>query len=271
MTMPEQLRAVADAAKGFLPDDEAQALYDAALAMAAHGPLLEVGTYCGKSATYLGPRRSRAAGTVVTVDHHRGSEENQPGWEWHDAELVDPAAGAMDTLPFFRRTMHAAGLEDVVVAVVGGRRRSPRWWRTPLALLFIDGGHAEEHCIADYGGWSPHVAARRRCSRSTTSSPTRPTAGRRRTSTSTCRRSTRTASSRSRHAGSLRVLRRARRLTSQPQARSGAGPAPAAARRRGRSVARRRCREQRVGGEHDGGGGPGGVLVRPVDVRRGTA
>jgi predicted O-methyltransferase YrrM len=155
--MPDDLRAIADATKGFLPADEAEALYDAALAMAPHGLLLEVGTYCGKSATWLGAAARERGGHVVTVDHHRGSEENQPGWEWHDPELVDPEAGVIDTLPFFRRTMHAAGLEDVVTAVVGRSATVASWWRTPLAMLFIDGGHAVEHCIADYAGWSPFV------------------------------------------------------------------------------------------------------------------
>src|SRR5881397_4065104 len=108
--MPAALRSVADAAKGFLPPDEADALYDAAWAMAPYGPLLEVGTYCGKSATFLGAAAKARGGVAVTVDHHRGSEENQPGWQWHDPELVDPAVGVMDTLPFFRRTMHAAAL-----------------------------------------------------------------------------------------------------------------------------------------------------------------
>jgi MMP 1-O-methyltransferase len=157
-TMPLHLREVADATKGFLPDDEALALYDAAVSMASRGLLLEVGTYCGKSATWLGAAAQATAGHVVTVDHHRGSEENQPGWEWHDAELVDPVTGLMDTLPFFRRTMHAAGLESVVTAVVGRSAMVAAWWCTPLALLFIDGGHAAEHCIADYRGWSPFVA-----------------------------------------------------------------------------------------------------------------
>jgi predicted O-methyltransferase YrrM len=155
--MPAVLRAVADAAKGFLPPDEADALYDAAWAMAPVGPLLEVGTYCGKSATFLGAAARPRGGVVFTVDHHRGSEENQPGWEWHDPELVDPVVGVMDTLPFFRRTMHAAGLEDTVVAVVGRSRTVADVWTTPLALLFIDGGHAVEHCVDDYAGWSGHV------------------------------------------------------------------------------------------------------------------
>jgi len=157
MPMPAELRKVADAAKGFLPADEADALYDVAWSAAARGPIVEVGTYCGKSTTFLGAAAKARGGVVFTVDHHHGSEENQPGWEWHDPELVDPATGVMDTLPFFRRTMHEAGLDDVVVAVVGRSTTVSAQWSTPVAMLFIDGGHAVEHCTNDYNGWAHHV------------------------------------------------------------------------------------------------------------------
>jgi MMP 1-O-methyltransferase len=92
---------------------------------------------------------------VVTVDHHRGSEEIQPGWEFHDPELVDPATGRMDSLPFFRATLAAAGLEDRVVAVIGSSADVARLWRTPLGMLFIDGGHSEDNVVTDYEGWAP--------------------------------------------------------------------------------------------------------------------
>ena len=148
----------ARAAIGFMPDDEGLALHDAGRAAAAAGPLLEIGTYCGKSALYLGAA-ARAGGTVVyTVDHHRGSEENQPGWAWHAERLVDPATGQLDTLPSFRRTIAAAGLEDVVVAIVGDSPTVGRHWATPLGLLFIDGGHGYGVALADYESWAPHVA-----------------------------------------------------------------------------------------------------------------
>ena len=157
--MDDRLLEVARATKGFMPDDEGLALHEAALDAGRLGPLLEVGTYCGKSAVYLGAA-ARQAGTVLfTVDHHRGSEENQAGWEHHDREVVDPETGRMDTLPFFRRAMQAADLEDVVVAVVGYSVPVARVWRTPLGFLFIDGGHAEDVAVADYDLWSPHVVA----------------------------------------------------------------------------------------------------------------
>lgn len=158
MTIDAHLLAVARAARGFMPDDEGLALHDAGLAGAAAGPLLEVGSYCGKSAVYLGAA-ARATGTVlVTVDHHRGSEENQAGWEHHDATVVDPRTGRMDTLPFLRRTIEDAGLEDVVVAVVGQSTTVAALWGTPLGLLFVDGGHALDVAMADYDAWASHVA-----------------------------------------------------------------------------------------------------------------
>jgi hypothetical protein len=143
---------------GFMPDDEGLALHDAGRDAAAVGPLLEIGTYCGKSAVYLGAA-AREGGTVLfTVDHHRGSEENQAGWERHDERLVDARTGRMDTLPCFRRTIEDAGLEDVVIAVIGPSTTVAPHWQTPLGLLFIDGGHAFDVALADYEAWSPHVA-----------------------------------------------------------------------------------------------------------------
>ncbi len=157
--MDARLLEVARAAKGFMPDDEGLALHAAGRDGGSVGPLLEVGSYCGKSAVYLGAA-ARAGGTVLfSVDHHRGSEENQAGWEHHDPEVVDPETGRMDTLPFFRRTIERAGLEDAVVAVVGDSPVIAANWSTPLGLVFVDGGHALDVVLADFEAWSPHVAA----------------------------------------------------------------------------------------------------------------
>jgi predicted O-methyltransferase YrrM len=162
MTKPRpSVLAAFEAAKGFMPLKEGLALYAAAGEAARLGlPLLEVGTYCGRS-TILLAEAAREAGTVaVTVDHHRGSEEQQPGWEYHDASLVDPdpEVARMDTLPLFRRTLYKAGLEDHVIAVVGRSPRIAALWGTPLGLVFIDGGHTDEHVSADYEGWAVHLA-----------------------------------------------------------------------------------------------------------------
>ncbi len=155
--MPDKFRQAAEAARGFMPPEEGLALYRAAADYARLGPIAEVGTYCGKSTIYLAAAASEAGQLVVTVDHHHGSEENQAGWEYHDAELVDPATGRMDTLPFFRATLAAAGLEEHVIAVIGASADVSRLWRTPLGMLFIDGGHSEANVVTDYEGWAPWV------------------------------------------------------------------------------------------------------------------
>ena len=156
--MDDRLRRAAEAARGFMPPDEGLALYEAAMSVGVAGPLLEVGSYCGKSAVYLGAAARSRGRVLFCVDHHRGSEENQPGWEHHDPEVVDADLGVIDTLPFFRRTIHDAGLEGAVVAVVGDSPTVASLWATPLALVFIDGGHGAEPAHRDYEGWSPHVA-----------------------------------------------------------------------------------------------------------------
>jgi len=153
----QRLLDAARAAVGFMPDDEGLALYAAGHDAAARGALLEIGTYCGKSAIYLGAAAREGGSVLYTVDHHRGSEENQEGWEHHDARLVDPRTGRMDTLPFFRRTIEDAGLEDVVVAVIGQSPTVAAHWATPLGLVFVDGGHAFDVALADYEGWARFV------------------------------------------------------------------------------------------------------------------
>lgn len=156
-----EVMAAFEAAKGFMPADEGLALYGAASEAARMGlPLLEVGTYCGRSTLLLADAARAAGVTVLTVDHHRGSEEQQPGWDYHDASLVDPEVGRMETLPTFRRTLHAAGLEDHVVALVGRSPQVAAVWGGSLGLVFVDGGHTDAHAAADYEGWAPHLAER---------------------------------------------------------------------------------------------------------------
>jgi predicted O-methyltransferase YrrM len=156
----DQLLRAARAATGFMPDDEGEALYLAALragASFAGATLMEIGAWCGKSSVYLGAAAEETGAVLFSLDHHHGSEENQAGWEHHDTTLVDAETGAIDTLPRWRRTLVDAGLEASVVGIVGDSPTVASHWSTPLAFCFIDGGHGEEPAWADYRGWAPNV------------------------------------------------------------------------------------------------------------------
>jgi predicted O-methyltransferase YrrM len=160
----EELVSLARVTRGFMPDDEGAALLEAALragaAFSHHAPpvFVEIGAWCGKSTVYLGAAAERSGAVLFSVDHHRGSEENQAGWEHHEPDLVDPSDGRINTLPHWQRTVTTAGLGTCVVGMVGDSPTIASTWRTPLAFCFIDGGHGEEPAWADYRGWEPHVA-----------------------------------------------------------------------------------------------------------------
>ena len=143
--------------KGFLAADEGAALYGYALAAAELGPLLEVGSYCGKSSVYLGTACKRRERVLFAVDHHRGSEEHQLGEQYHDPELYDADCKKLDSFPQFRHTLARANLEDVVVPIVAPSALVARYWTTPLGLVFIDGGHSMHAALEDYRGWAGHV------------------------------------------------------------------------------------------------------------------
>lgn len=146
-----------ESVKGFLHPDEGARLFELALEAAARGPCLEVGSYCGKSTLYLGSACRERGELLYAVDHHRGSEEHQPGEEYHDPDLLDPASGRLDSFRAFRDTVQRAGLEDTVVPIVASSAQAARHWNTPLALVFIDGGHSREAALTDYRSWVSHL------------------------------------------------------------------------------------------------------------------
>jgi predicted O-methyltransferase YrrM len=143
--------------RGFLEAAEGEHLFRLADEAARQGPCLEIGSYCGKSTLYLGAACRERGQVLFCVDHHRGSEEQQPGEEYFDPALFSPAEGAIDTFPHFRRTVAAAGLLDTVVPIVCRSELAARAWRTPLGLVFIDGGHAYDTVLADFRAWSAHL------------------------------------------------------------------------------------------------------------------
>ncbi|GAC67826.1 class I SAM-dependent methyltransferase [Gordonia soli] len=156
----DRLQVAADA-PGFMPADEALALFTVAGEFLSQpdstGIGVEIGTYCGKSTVFLGAAAEPHGAVITTVDHHRGSEEHQPGWEYHDPELVDSHSGRLDTSARFRRTVFDAGLEQTIVGVLAPSTLAARMWGSPADFVFIDGGHSMAAAQADLDGWARWV------------------------------------------------------------------------------------------------------------------
>ncbi len=153
----ETIAALAEKVKGFLAEDEGRALYDIAMEAAMLGPCLEIGSFCGKSAVYIGSACREKGVTLFTIDHHRGSEEQQPGQLYFDPDIYDEKSGEINSLPLLRNTLRTAGLEDTVIPMITGSGVAVRNWATPLGMVFIDGGHSYESALSDYQNWGPHL------------------------------------------------------------------------------------------------------------------
>ena len=154
---PDIREALAMDIKGFLAEDEALRLYDLAGEACRLGPCLEIGSYCGKSSVYLGCACRENGAIFFSVDHHTGSEEQQPGQEYFDPELLDKETGKIDTFRLFRKTIEDFDLQDTVVPIIGRSDIIGRAWKTPLGLVFVDGSHAYESVLKDYQVWADHV------------------------------------------------------------------------------------------------------------------
>jgi predicted O-methyltransferase YrrM len=151
--------ALLENVKGFLDPEEGMRLHYTALLVAERGPCLEIGSYCGKSAVYLGTACRGKNGILFSIDHHRGSEEQQPGEEYFDPELFDYKSWRMNTVEKFRKTLEIAGLENTVVPIIARSEVAARMWSSPLQLVFIDGGHAYETALSDYNCWAKHIVS----------------------------------------------------------------------------------------------------------------
>jgi predicted O-methyltransferase YrrM len=143
--------------KGFMEDDEAKRLYSIALKAAENGPLLEIGSYCGKSTYIIGSACKEKDSILFSIDHHKGSEEQQPGEEYFDADLFDPKLSKVNTFSFFQETISRTSLENIVVPIVASSSTAGKMWKTPISMLFIDGGHSFEAAHNDYLTWACHI------------------------------------------------------------------------------------------------------------------
>jgi len=127
---------------GWLSDDEAAVLRQLASKCRL---VLELGSYVGRSTVVL----AEGASHVVALDHHRGSQEHQPGKTHHDPQFVDPKTGVFTTYPAFLANLRRDGLESRVSIFIGWSDMA--WILRPAIfdMVFIDASHDFDAAMAD--------------------------------------------------------------------------------------------------------------------------
>jgi len=153
LELPDNFNSI----KGFIDDEEGECLYRTALKSPERGPIMEIGSYCGKSTVYLGIAAKKLNSCVYSVDHHTGSEENQIGWEYHDKDLYDKETGRINSFPEFIKNIRNAELLDTIIPIVSDSSLVSKFWTIPLSMIFIDGGHTMEAALDDFNNWNEKV------------------------------------------------------------------------------------------------------------------
>ena len=145
--------------KGFLSDKEAKKLQELFLKVHHLGSVLEIGTYCGKSALNFSDIAKDVNGLVYTVDHHTGSEEHQYGEEYHDSELFDERLKKFNTLPEFLNNLKFKKMAKFIIPIIDNSQNASKVFSEKISLLFIDGGHSFETALSDYNAWKDKICS----------------------------------------------------------------------------------------------------------------
>lgn len=142
--------------KGFMPDHEGDALMKWSEKFSNLGPVMEIGTYCGKSTMYLSKGAYINNQNVFTIDHHLGSEEHQINEEYFDEEIYDYTKKRVNTLPLLIKNINDLGGVNIIPIISDSVKVSKSWF-TDLGMVFIDGGHSFESANNDFSSWESKI------------------------------------------------------------------------------------------------------------------
>ena len=146
-----------DSIKGFLAHEEGLFLYKLAKKYCLKNFAVEVGSYCGKSACYIGQACKENKTYLMTIDHHRGSEEQQYGEEYFDPDEYNYDKEIVDTLPTLLKNIQKFRFEEVILPVVNSSELASKEIENNIDLVFIDGSHTFESARKDYVSWKNKI------------------------------------------------------------------------------------------------------------------
>ena len=146
-----------DSIKGFLAHEEGLFLYELTKKYCLKNFAVEVGSYCGKSACYIGQACKENKTYLMTIDHHRGSEEQQYGEEYFDPDEYNYEKEIVDTLPTLLKNIQKFQFEEVILPIVNSSELASKEIQNNIDLVFIDGSHTFESARKDYVSWKNKI------------------------------------------------------------------------------------------------------------------
>lgn len=139
----KELKEVLSRVEGMLTENEGIYLYSLAQLNPGKGVIVEIGSWKGKSTTWLTLGSMVVGGEkVYAVDTHKPLPE-EGFWEDTEAE--------------FRKNIKETGVHGHVIPMVMTSEEAARGWDKAIRLLWIDGDHRYEQVKRDFLLWEPHV------------------------------------------------------------------------------------------------------------------
>ena len=136
--------------RGKLFKGEGEELYR--LAGLAPGPIVEIGSLCGKSTCYLAAGSSH---TVYAIDLWETAEyQVAPRWQKLKGKTRRHKG---DIYQEYLKNIKAIGVESGIVSIKASSFDIGKTWTEPIGGLFIDGEHSYEACLNDYQNFAPYV------------------------------------------------------------------------------------------------------------------
>lgn len=141
MTSADRAARAAAGIEGWLSEAQGRALHDAAARASGRGAIVEIGSWKGRSTTWLAHGAMERGLRVMAIDPHANSREDV----------------SARTFEAFEANLIRAGVQEAVQPLVLTSAEAVHIVDGPVEVLFVDGDHSVEGARRDAELWLPRV------------------------------------------------------------------------------------------------------------------